>query len=78
MTTTALIITICVICLGIYDLIVVFWTGVGSSVSRTMQRAGIKSPLIAFVIGFVCGHIFGYMAPEPEVAPVIQIEQADK
>jgi len=43
-----------------------------------MQRAGIKSPVVAFVIGYICGHIFGYMEPEQvSPAPAVQIEKVD-
>lgn len=65
MTLTAQIITAVVVGLGIYDLVVVLRTGVPTSISRTMQRAGLKSPLVAFVVGYICGHCFGYMQPEP-------------
>lgn len=65
MTITAQIITAVVIGLGIYDSVVVLRTGVGTSISRVMQRAGFRSPLVVFVVGFICGHIFGYMQPEP-------------
>lgn len=66
MSVTAQIITAVVIGLGIYDLVVVLRTGVNTSISRVMQRAGLKSPLVAFVVGFICGHCFGYMQPESE------------
>lgn len=65
MSLTAQIITAVVIGLGIYDLVVVLRTGVGTSISRVMQRAGLRSPLVAFVVGYICGHIWGYMQPEP-------------
>lgn len=64
MDTTALVVTICVISLGIYDLCAVLYSGVGTSVSRFLQRTALKSPVIAFTFGFVCGHLWGYMAPE--------------
>lgn len=65
METTALVVTIGIIGLGIYDLVVVVLSkGVGTSVSRFLQRTAFKSPVVAFTFGFVCGHIFGYLAPE--------------
>lgn len=64
METTALVVTIGIISLGIYDLCVVLYSGVGTSVSRFLQRTALKSPVIAFTFGFVCGHLFGYLAPE--------------
>lgn len=65
MSLTAQIITAVVISLGVYDLFVVLRTGVSTSISSVMQRAGFRSPLVAFVVGFICGHIFAYMQPEP-------------
>ena len=64
METTALVVTAGIIALGIYDLVVVVRGGVGTSVSRFLQRTALKSPLIAFTFGYVCGHLWGYMAPE--------------
>jgi hypothetical protein len=67
MSLTALIVTGAIIFLGIYDLVVVtFNLGIGSSISRFMQRTALRHPAVSFSVGFVCGHIFGYMAPEPE------------
>jgi hypothetical protein len=62
-TRTALIVTTCVIILGIYDLVIVATNGVDQSISRFLQDTAFGSPLITFVFGFVCGHIFGYMKP---------------
>lgn len=64
MSTTGLVVTIAVIALGIYDLIVVLFTGTGSSISDYLIRAGFKAPVIVFAFGFVCGHLFGYMKLE--------------
>lgn len=64
MTRTALVVTGGVIALGIYDLYAVATGGVVSSVSRFMQEAGFDAPVIVFVVGFICGHIFGYMPPK--------------
>lgn len=47
--------------LGIYDFIVVNYIGVDGSISRLFQNSSFDSPFISFVIGFLCGHIFGYM-----------------
>lgn len=68
MTLTAIIVTGLIVTLAIYDLIIVCRGGVQSSVSRFMQRSALKSPVISFAVGFVCGHIFGYMAPEAVAA----------
>jgi len=64
MEITALVVTAALIGLGLYDLVVVARTGVGTSVSRFLQRTAFKSPLVAFTFGFVGFHLFGYMKPE--------------
>ena len=64
MTLTRMIITAAIIILGIYDLFAVFWGGVDSTISRVMQDAGMKSPTVSFVLGYICGHILGYMPPK--------------
>jgi hypothetical protein len=63
MSRTGLIITIGVIVLGIYDLVVVLFTGTGSSISQYLVNAGFRSPVIVFAFGFVAGHLFGNMHP---------------
>lgn len=64
MTRTALLVTAGVITLGIYDLAVVTCGGIELSVSRFMQGAGADAPMVVFTVGFICGHIFGYMPPK--------------
>lgn len=59
-----MVVTCGVVALGIYDLVVVVSGGVELSVSRFMQTVGLQAPLIVFAIGFICGHIFGYMPPK--------------
>lgn len=67
MKTTALFTTITIITLGIYDLVCVALGGTSASVSRFLINAGIQAPMVTFSIGFVCGHLFGYMKPiKPE------------
>ncbi len=63
MTLTAKIVTACVIILGIDDLWAVSTGGVESSISRFMQDSGLRAPWIVFTVGFICGHIWGYMPP---------------
>jgi hypothetical protein len=63
MTLTAKVVTAAVILIGIYDLYAVSTGGVETSVSRYMQDVGLDAPFIVFTIGFICGHIFGYMPP---------------
>jgi hypothetical protein len=62
MTKTSMIVTGTIIALGIYDLTVVAFGGVDSSVSRFFQNAGFQSPFIAFTVGYICGHFWGFMA----------------
>jgi hypothetical protein len=64
-----MIITAAIIILGVYDLFVAFWGGLDSSISRAMQDAGFKSPTIPFVLGYICGHWFGYMKPNCPKCP---------
>lgn len=64
MTTTALVTTIIIIVLGIYDLVCVTLGNTSISVSAFLINAGFQAPVVVFAIGFVCGHLFGYMRPE--------------
>ena len=65
MKLTGVIVTAAIIILGIYDLIVVVADmGIQYSVSRFLQNAGLEAPMVTFAIGFVAGHIFGYMPPK--------------
>lgn len=66
MSLAGLITTIGIITLGIVDLCFVLFKGTGSSVSNFMIQAGFKSPMLVFAIGFICGHLFGYMKLEKE------------
>jgi TRAP-type uncharacterized transport system fused permease subunit len=63
MSRTAILVTTCVIILGIYDLVVVATNGIDQSISRFLQETAFGSPLITFAFGFIAGHIFGYMKP---------------
>mgnify|MGYP003554396937 CR=1 FL=1 len=79
METTALVVTGLILALGIYDLIVVARGGVGTSVSRFLQRSAFKSPLVAFTFGFVGFHLFGYMKPEcPPCDDKVALEEYHK
>lgn len=64
MEPTSIVITTLVVIAGMWELYA-FFTGRARVFSRVLQAAGIDSPFIAFVFGFLCGHIFGYMQPEP-------------
>ncbi len=68
MTITALIVTSTIIFLGIYDLVVVvigMVTGKSTSysVSHFLVNIGFTSPMVVFTIGYICGHLTGYMKP---------------
>jgi len=66
MPLSGLVVTILIIILGIYDLVVVLVSGTTSSVSDFLVRSGFKAPVFVFGVGFVCGHLFGYMKLEKE------------
>lgn len=71
MTQTALVTTIVIITLGIYDLVCVVLGNTSISVSAFLINAGcVQAPAIVFAFGFVAGHLFGFIgpvkAPEPE------------
>lgn len=63
MKTSALVCTIFMIVLGIYDAIMVTFWGVDSSISRFVQNTSFDSPFFSFGCGFLAGHFFGYMKP---------------
>ncbi len=64
MKNTALIITICMIVLGIYDFYVVAFLGMDSTISRVMQVSGFASPWIPFCFGALAGHFWMYFPPK--------------
>lgn len=64
MNKTGLVFFIFILGLGIYDLGVVVFYGTGSSVSNFLTNAGLKSPLLSFVLGCVAGHAIFPMQPD--------------
>jgi hypothetical protein len=66
MSMAGLVTTILIITLGIVDLCFVLFGGTGSSVSSFLINAGFKSPVFVFGLGYICGHLTGYMHPEKE------------
>jgi hypothetical protein len=66
MKLTALFCTAVTIVLGVYDAYMVTFYGVEASISRYLQNTAIDSPVFSFSIGFICGHVFGYMKPTNE------------
>lgn len=75
MQMTPFVITVLVIALVVYDLIVVTFFGVSRSVSRFINVVWLKSPVVCFGCGFLCGHFTGYMNPptteEMNMIPVV-------
>lgn len=69
MGTTEIIILAAFITLGIYDAWVVFSKGVGSSISRALEKLGFKSPIAMLVIGIIIGHLWFAMEPECPKCP---------
>jgi hypothetical protein len=61
MTTTAFVCVTLMVVLAIYDAIAIAIGGLDNSVSRFIKSTALKSPIFAFAIGFICGHLFGYM-----------------
>jgi len=59
MSTTGLVLTIVVIGLALYDLVLVLFSGTGSSISNFLVNVGIKSPVMSFCLGWLCSHFFG-------------------
>lgn len=64
MRKTALVTTTLIITLGIYDLVcVTINPDTSLSVSQFLVNIGFNVPMFVFAVGFVCGHLFGYMRP---------------
>lgn len=64
MTHTALFTTTLVIVLGIYDLVMILiGPGASLTVSRFLINIGFQAPAVVFMVGFVCGHVWGYAKP---------------
>jgi ABC-type Fe3+ transport system permease subunit len=68
MSLAGLITTIAVTVLGIVDLWFVVIGGTGSSISNFLINAGFKSPMLVFALGYLGGHLCGYMTPVPNPA----------
>lgn len=64
MDTTELVIFSALLAIGLYDAYVVFTKGVGSSISRAMERLGMRSQLAVFVVGAIIGHFWFGLKPE--------------
>jgi len=64
MDMTEIVILAAFIGLGIYDAWIVFSKGVGSSISRALEKLGFRSPVAMLVIGIIIGHLFFNMRPE--------------
>ena len=68
MNRTNLLVFCCILAIGVWDAYVVLIQGkasnIDSSVSRSLERLGIKSKLFVFVVGAVIGHVWFAMDPE--------------
>lgn len=65
MPLAGLVFTILVIIMGLFDLGCVVFGGTGSSISSFLIQAGFKAPMIVFAMGYVMGHLTGYMRLVP-------------
>jgi hypothetical protein len=63
METTPFLITLLVILLALYDLVMIVFYGNERSISRFVNVAWSKSPVLVFACGFLCGHFMGNMHP---------------
>lgn len=56
--TTQVILISVFILLAVYDLVVFWFRGSKATITCVIGWAIKKWPVIAFVLGFICGHIF--------------------
>lgn len=66
MSKAGLITTIFFTAFMIIDLFFVLFTGTGTSVSNFLVNVGFKSPMVVFGMGYLMGHLTGYMVPKKE------------
>lgn len=66
MTITGFIITVLVVVVAVYDLLAVMIGGVKCSVSKFIQISWLRSPVLCFCCGFLCGHWIAPMNYTPE------------
>jgi hypothetical protein len=69
-TMTLLVVAFCVVVIFVYDLMVVLlYQDVNATVSNTIYQASKRAPIIAFLAGVLCGHLFWPITkfPEPKV-----------
>ncbi|MEM3007283.1 MAG: hypothetical protein QXU32_09490 [Nitrososphaerales archaeon] len=72
-TMTLLVVAFCVVVILVYDLMVVlFYQDVNATVSNTIYQASKRAPIIAFLAGVLCGHLFWPITKFPE--PKVNIE----
>ncbi len=58
MSTTALVVFIAIIAVGIYDLAIIVIKGRASTVSDFVLKTTKISPVFTFVMGCIVGHLF--------------------
>jgi hypothetical protein len=73
-TMTLLLIAFCVVVILVYDLMVVLlYQDVNATVSNTIYQASKRAPIIAFLAGVFCGHLFWPITKFPE--PKVNVER---
>lgn len=68
-----MVITACFIGLGLLDLYLIAFCGMDASISRFLQMGGQQSNLVLIVLGYILGHIFGFMEPNNYKCPECNI-----
>jgi hypothetical protein len=72
-TMTLLVVAFCLVVIVVYDVMVVlFYQDVNATVSNTIYQASKRAPIIAFLAGVLCGHLFWPITKFPE--PKVNIE----
>lgn len=61
MNLTQVVVLTTMIILGLYDLVVVTYFGIDTSISKYIQESIFDAPFSTFIFGAVCGHLFFYM-----------------
>jgi hypothetical protein len=57
-TVTVLLIVLTILTLGVWDVYAVANETPGDTISEIVLKASLRRPIIPFIIGVVCGHLF--------------------
>ena len=57
-TVTVLLLLVAVVILGGWDVVVAANARPGDTISEIVLEASLRRPIIPFVVGVVCGHLF--------------------